>query len=462
MMSAHLLVFAALLSHAWAEDYCQQNCNFLCQQHKESELNAICNGACTKACYGAQKSSPYGEPYFRARTLFTLPVGEWITGGDSPVKPANADFYFTTLTGKLYHYVTTTDALDVIYSVDATKLASENGKGLYGVTLDRDYNLNQKLYLHYSVWPESGEQTDYYITEDAAAPDVVKVLKIDHFNVIQELEHTTYNEPVAGPVLRRIPQFSKSRSGGWIQAFVPEGFAASGNRVLFALGGNAGEDFLLARHAPYLSTIHATVPSQPELKDKIWASGLRDPISCTATSARISEVYCLLQTITDTGRINGTAVFRLKPGNNYGSEAFHAACTGLVCEQQYNRALMKSALLLFPDTGCSVRSIFTYTGSKMPRFRSKIFLVQDSCFQPESMKFSEVQILYLSYSGKTDQYTATPLYSMLEQRYLIDVKLLGGDNQNTVFLSGVSIKTGETVVQEIIPDKAGKIIDLSV
>jgi hypothetical protein len=163
----------------------------------------------------------------------------------------------------------------------------------------------------------------------------------------QELQHSAYHEIEARAVLRRVPQFAKGRSGGWIQSFPAQGLLSTGNRLLYAIGGNVEENFLLARHASYLSAIHAAVPSQPAKPDTVWSSGLRNPIACTATSTRISDIYCLLETITSTGRRNGTALFLLKPGNNYGSTAFQSACVGVACEQKYNAAYQKSALMLF-------------------------------------------------------------------------------------------------------------------
>jgi Glucose / Sorbosone dehydrogenase len=454
-----LLLSSFALLYIRAQQYCSNNCLQLCQFEKDTEYESKCKEQCHKACGGKQHSPPQKDPYFRTEFLFELPINERITGGDGPCKPSNADYYFTTLSGKLYHYVSTTGKLDVIYTVDPQKLSTGLNKGLYGVTIDRDYNKNRHMYLHYSVVLQAGEQKDYIIQEDPTN-DLVDILSVNHFNVIEQLIHDTYNAPTQVAVLKRIPQFTAKRSGGWIQSFVPAGLFSSGARLLFAIGGNSKEDILLARHAPFLSTIHSIVPSRPDIKDEMWASGIRNPISCSATSFKIGDVYCLLETVSPKGTVNGTALYRLKSGINYGSENFQKSCTGLACEQQRNSFYTKDALINFPNTSCAVSSIFTYTGHDMPRYKNTLLVTRDSCFDRETRTFTEVQIMYVAYNSINGEYKATPMSTSFQQRYLIDVKLLGADWKDAVMISGVSIVTGKTVVQELIPDRAGKTIDI--
>jgi hypothetical protein len=454
-----LLTGLVLAFFVQAQQYCTNNCQQLCVTHIDTEYEAKCREQCHKACSGKQQSLNQRDPYFRTEFVFELPVNERLTGGDAPCKPGNADFYFTTLSGKLYHYVTTTGALDVIYTVNPSKLATSGTKGLYGVTIDRDYNKNRKMYLHYSTIVETEEQKDYFIQEDPTN-DLVSVLTVDHFNVIEQLVHDTYNMPQPEKILKRIPQFSSKRSGGWIQSFVPAGLFSGGNRVLFAIGGNSKEDLLLARHAPFLSTIHSIIPDRPDLKDEMWASGIGNPISCTATSFKISDVYCLLETRTTYGTVNGTALYRLKSGVNYGSENYQKSCMGLECEQQRNTIYTKSALINFPNSSCPVTSVFTYTGHNMPRYKAKVFVTRDSCFDRETKSFTEVQIMYVAYNSMSGEYKATPMSTVFQQRYLVDVKLLGADWQDVFLLSGQSIVTGKTVVQDVIPDRAARTIDI--
>ena len=403
-----LLLLSLTLLSIRAQQYCTNNCLQLCQTEKDTEYENKCKEQCHKACSGKQQSRPVNDPYFRTEFLFELPTNERITGGDSPWKPANADYYFTTLSGKLYHYVTTTGALDVIYTVDPMVLSVSANKGLYGVTIDRDYNVNQKMYLHYSSVILPGEQKDYFIQDDPMA-DLGYVMSVDHFNVIEQLSHSVYNSPVAVNVLKRIPQFGVKRSGGWIQSFIPRGLFSSGNRLLFAIGGNSKEELLLARHAPFLSTIHSLVPDRPDLAEELWASGIRNPISCTATSFKITDIYCLLETLSNNNTVNGTALYRLKLGINYGSENYQKSCEGLACEQQRNTRYTKDALMTFPDKECPVKSIFTYTGRDMPGYKNKIFVTRDSCFDRETKTFTEAQILYVAYNSITADYRATPM-----------------------------------------------------
>lgn len=432
-----------------------------------------CRDACRRACEGVPHSYSRDDIYFSTRIAFELPPGEIITGGDAPVAPLNHDYYFTTRNGKLYHYVTSDSPtnglrLTELLQLNKRQLNTRNGKGLYSVAVDRKYAQNNRLYLAYATnqslaYSSVVEPKIYYIP-DPANSDLFSTLTVNHYTVVQEV---TLNGPQAqlGPIIREIEQFSPDSVGHWMGA-LHEDMALHGpaNRLLVAVGGNPGQDGLLAVYASHLSSMTVMVPKPGGIgtSEEPWSSAIRRPVDCSASGLSADVVHCLLESEDLQGSPNGTILYALKRGVNYGSADFRRHCSQnkLACKQRINDLMNRDGLIRFPHDECAVRSVHVYTGprSHMPSLHNQVLVTRDSCYSARTGSIREAELLYVDYNSAYGVYSATPLKLYLEHRFLTNVKLLGADGQATLLLSGVSLSTGKTVVQELIPEKAGQFL----
>lgn len=427
--------------------------------------------ACNRACSGIPHSRNSKDIYFTTRIAFELPGEEIITGGDAPPNPPNNDLYFTTLNGKLYHYVTSESngtaamRLTQLYRVSPTRLDQANGKGLFSVAVDRNYQYNNKLYLGYAMKPSNSEERRRFIPGSKEDPNLLSSMTLDHYTAVQEI---TLNGPRAEPgeILRQIEQYTPDNVGNWLGALHPDPILhGPENRLLVATGGNARQDGLLAVYGQHLSTMMVLVPKESgKHRDELWASAIRRPVDCSSSATMSRGVRCLLETEDKNGNANGTVLYELKRGTNYGSPEFrrHCAQNSLGCKQRINDLMNRDGLIRFSADECAVRSLHVFTGSRtrMPNFFGKTLGVRESCYRPEEQEFSEVELLYMDYNSAYGRWRATPLKLYLEHRYMINVTLLGADQQNTLLIAGYSLTSGTVVAQELLPEKAGQFIEL--
>jgi hypothetical protein len=446
-------------------------CNSICSPLCFGVKAESCKAACLRICSGIPHSTDSKDVYFTTRLAFELPAEEIITSGDAPPNPPNDDFYFTTLNGKLYHYVTSesngTAAMQLtqLYRIGTSKLDQSNGKGLFSVAVDRDYLRNRKMYLAYAMKLTPTEERRRYIPGSQKDPNLLSMMMLDHYTTIQEI---TLNGPRVepGPVLRQLEQYTSDNVGNWMGALHADpALHGPENRLIIATGGNAREDGLLAAYGQHLSTLKVLVPKENgNHRDELWASAIRRPVECSATATRARGIRCLLETEDIKGNANGTVLYELKRGTNYGSEAFRQHCekNSLGCTQRINDLSSRDGLIRFSSDECPVRSLHVYTGSRtrMPNFYGKTLGVRESCYNGKDNEFTEVELLYMAYNSAYGRWRATPLKIYLEHRYMINVSLLGADNQNTLMIGGYSLTSGTVVVQEMIPMKAGQFIDI--
>ena len=421
---------------------CREICRPIC-------ATTACLDACVGACSEPQNTPKRRNAEFKIEKLFELPAGERITGGDAPSYPSNLDYYFTTLCGKVYYYVEgSRDQPRVIYQVP--DLGTANEKGLYSIAMDRDYGRNNKLYLSYAK-PLGTDDPRSHLVQNQNNPNLYTPIIVDHLTVIQEFFRPV-DALVPSQILKKLEQYSNESVGNWLGAFAPEfGSFGTGNRLLYATGGNPNEDRLLAMFGSHLSTVRYIVPDNKEVPERQWSSAIQNPIVCSTPNTRISSIRCMVEMHDAQGNVNGTGLYVLKEGTNYGSDDFLEFCgIGLPCKQKYEKALNRRAVLTFPKTQCPVRWVHVYSGWTMRRYYGRVLLVQDSCYNAKTKTFTEAQILYADYNaGLKEPWTTTSLVLEMDNKYLVDAKLLGADSHNTLLLSGISLKTGNTVVQSV-------------
>lgn len=410
--------------------------------------------ACTGACSEASQTPKRRNAEFKITKVFELPVGERITGGDAPSYPPNADYYLTTLSGKVYCYTRGRQApLELLYQVP--NMDTIENKGLYSIAIDRDYAVNNKLYLSYASPLGPNDKREHQI-QNPRDPNLYTPIIVDHLTIVQEFRRPVHQlEP--SQVLKKLEQFSNESVGNWIGAMAPMfGTYGTGNRLLFATGGNPMEDRLAAMFGSHLSSLRFIIPDRPDLGEEMWSSAIQNPIACSSPNIKISAVRCLVEMHDSHGRYNGTGLYNLKQGYNYGSKDFVDFCDiGLPCRQQFETALNRDAMYIFPldSDNCPVRWVHVYSGWELKGYYGRTLLVRDSCYSRRLKAMTEVQILYVDYnSGLGQPRTLTPLVLEMDHKYLVDAKLLGADSHNTLLLTGVSLKTGTTVVQQIKPN----------
>lgn len=441
---------------------CDQLCIPLCQG------NTDCGLTCKRTCNGVPSSRSTKDAYFSTRIAFELPANEIITSGDAPSMPPNHDFYFTTLNGKLYHYVvsdspTSAMKLTMLFQVSPSRLDVRNGKGLFSVAIDRRFQYNNKLFLCYAMLPDSKEERRRFIPGSREDPNLLAPLDLDHYTTVQEVYmNGARAEP--GAYLKKIEQYTPDAVGNWMGSLHPDPSAhGKENRLILATGGNPRQDGLLAIYGPHLSSMTVLTPQlNGGSTEEIWSSAIRRPVDCSTTYLQAGSVRCLLETEDKSGQANGTVLYSLKRGTNYGTPEFRRHCeqNSLGCKQRINDWFNRDGLLAFPSSDCPVRSMHIFTGSRtrMPSFYGKTLALRESCYRPANKEISEIELLYIDYNAGYGRWKATPLKLALEHRFLVNATLLGADNQNTLMIAGLSLTSGTVVVQELIPVKAGEFI----
>lgn len=421
---------------------CERICAPLC-------TSLPCMQACSAACSEVPYTPRRRNAEFKITKLFELPPGEKITGGDAPSYPPNADYYFTTLSGKVYLYVSESrQPLQLLYQVPALDVSE--GKGLYSIAVDRDYGRNNKLYLFYARPLGSGDKTEHLI-QNQNNPNLYTRLGVDHLSVVEEFIRPVH-ELIPTQILKKLEQYDNRSAGNWLGAFAPEfGSSGYGNRLMFATGGNPLEDRLLAMFGSHLSSLRYIIPDRKDVPERVWASSIQTPLVCSTPNTRVGIARCIVEMHGTDGYVNGTGLYRFKEGGNYGSKDFIEFCgIGLPCQPRYESILNREAILTFPNTSCPVRWVHVYSGWELRKYYGRVLLTQDSCYDARTRQFTEAQILYVDYNaGRVDSWSTTPLSLELDFRYLVDTKLLGADSHNTLMLSGISLKTGNTVVQRV-------------
>lgn len=465
ILNAGLALFALSVAKALSSPPCSQICAPLCL-----DSSVVCLTACTRTCNGIPHSTDESGVYFSSRIAFELPGDEIITSADSAFLPINDDFYMTTLNGKLYRYTMSTSLtaplqLLMLYRIPIGRLDQTNGKGLYSVAVDQRYLENSKLYLAYSSKVEPTEDRRRYIPGSKDDPNLLSTLTLDHYTSVQEIVINGLSaEP--GPIIKKVEQYTGDAIGNWLGSMHPNPtIRKSTNRLVLATGGNAREDGLIAMFNAHLSSmVMMSENGENVVRTEVWSSAIRRPTDCSITYTRAGIVRCLLETEDHAGHANGTVLYALKQGTNYGSEAFRKHCelNNLGCKQRIEDVMNRDGLLAFPSTDCPVRTMHVYTGSRtrMPSFFGKVLAVRESCFRPEKKSFSEVELLYIDYNAGYGRTRSTPLKLYLQHRFLINTTIIGADNQNGLILAGYSLTSGTVIAQELIPKKAGEFLNL--
>src|SRR5690606_6603618 len=140
---------------------------------------------------------------------------------------------------------------------------------------------------------------------------------VDHYNVVHKFR-LLGNIAIPLNEVKRYPQVSTARSGGWMSAAMREGWNwYSEDPLYLAIGGNADENILYGAELSYLSSIRRMDANKPDETDAIWANGIGNPISCSTTIFKSGEIMCLVQ-------LEGgdRALYRIKKGTNSGRPEF--------------------------------------------------------------------------------------------------------------------------------------------
>lgn len=412
---------------------CKRSCAELCSVE-------ACVTLCERQCTAPSKIF-VGTPYLQTHLEFELDGNKQITSSDASSKIHPKRIYFTTLDGGVFRWDAVQRDLHQLYTVQ--RLALGNGTGLYAVTLNRNFHDNHLLYLHYAE-PVGKDDEDIIYMEDGAQP-----LPVKHYTTIAQylLEHDQIQPVSNQPILRRHAQFSGKRSGGWMKSSVRNSLAPSNTSTLiYALGGDEEHALVAPQHNYHLSMIHIFTPEEKVQREQMWASGIRNPVSCATSMLKSDYLYCLLQT-TPIVR----TLFQLKKNVNYGSAKYREVCRGRLCEGSRTPIFGLNGLLNYTN-GCPVSSIFIYSGAEMRRFKSHLFLSQDACFSANS--FHPTQMLHLAYNDKTGLWTTLPISTQFVDDMLVNTTIMGGDMTDKWYVAGYSLRTGRVSVQSITPLRA--------
>jgi Glucose / Sorbosone dehydrogenase len=416
--------------------------------------NVICDRTCPAACRTddcitlciRQCNAPSklfaGRPYLATELEFELEAGE-ITSSDSCSKLGRNITYFTTLDGRLMAWNADTRELQQMYSVPG--LEQGNGKGLYAVTLNRNFNTNSLLYLHYAEPIKPGDEKIVYMSNGT------EPIPVKHYTTIAQfkLEYGQLQPLAERPILRRHAQFSHKRSGGWLKSSIRNPLMPSNTSTLiYALGGDEEHALLAPQNNHHLSMIHTFVPEESGGREMMWASGIRNPIDCATSMLKSDYLYCLLAT-TPTVR----TLYQLKRNVNYGSPQYRQLCKDRLCEGSRVPVTGLNGLLNY-TSGCPVSSIFLYTGAEMRRFKAHLFLSRDACFSEGS--FHTTQLLHLAYNTVNGVWTTIPITTQFNDDLLVNTKIMGGDLHSDWFIAGSSLRTGRVSVQRIKPMRASE------
>lgn len=422
-----LVFLLVLFAIAYAAETCSETCARVCH-------SAACQYPCQQKC--SSVAQPVEKPYFTLEHVQSFPPGTVITGSDAPAKVKGGLLYFTTLAGQIYRYNQTSDHMKVMYTVPRQSIDTSHDKGLYDIAMHRDYNSNGRVYIHYAAKPSAD-------SEDIFA---------DHDNVIAELEFSGIGFNFIREV-KRIPQLSKERSGGWATMGLRQGILSGKAYLYVAVGGNKEEVAIRNEVTPELSTIYALAdPDDPENEEEfVWASGVKNPLDCTASVFKAGRIQCLVEDLD-----HNRHVLSLHKGYNYGSEEFVQQCTGLACRQQRNQLLSKNALVTFESKECPVRSMQIYTGHDMRNYHSSVFLSRDACYDVEKQEFvgSEILRIYRDHYKATYKTIAMPT-TMIDDM-LVNTTLVGGDRLDQIYIAGYAVRSGETVLYRIVPTELAR------
>ena len=459
-----LLTFLCLSSSIHAAQPCFRNCQAICP-------SAACQSACQQTCSKAV-SRFYGKPYFRASPAFSLPAGTQITGSDAPMKPANSNIYFTTLGGTVYRYdwsVGGAAGLNAVFVLNNRLLAGGEGKGLYDIAFNIDYNLNGLAYLQYAE--PAGADAEIVFIPDEKHPDLLSRLVPDHYNVIVQIESLgDMNWQLsARPPLRRLVQYSSARSGGWLKAGMREFYRSLDNttRLNYAVGGNPEELALLVRHAPHLSIVGSFIPeltgSRNDVEnvddDKLWAAGIRNPIACASSPLyKVDYIYCMVEETFGNQKQVQRSIFKLKRGVNYGSHKYAYFCQDKLCAGYRTPMLSAGPLLSWAaQDECPMHSMRLYTGSKLNRnFAGQLFVVCDAYYNVKTSQFVPTALLLFNYDTINGIWRLSDIPTAFDDDdLLVNTTLLGGDLQDRMLIAGYSLRRSEMVAYHLDPEKAG-------
>ncbi len=421
-------------------------CNFVCGPE---------DGSCLYACnYNITHAPPsfFGAPWVRLVQRFNLgELEETVTGCDSPLRGDKENIYFTTLQGKVYRYKNTTNSFDTVFNLGrSVDLAIGEGKGLYDVAFHREYEKNFLFYLHYAIPAAPNDLLTLVDKATSRSRQKVYQIKIHHYNVISEFRKIG-DSAMFLRQLRKIPQVSEKRSGGWLASGIREGWKYyTENPLYFATGGNTNESIVYGRHMSYLSSLRRFDSNNITEADQQWASGIGDPISCASTVHKSGKVVCLIQVL------NGTRmIYTIEKDMNIGSDNYVEQCTSAACANgKKHRPADRVPMAVFPTSDCNITSIFIYTGYKMNKFRGNVFLSRDACYNEKLDVFQSAQLLRLVKNRTSYGWYASVLPSDFEDGFLVNTSLVGADKHSDFFFSGYSLRTGKLEFYSIDPVRA--------
>ena len=420
-------------------------CNRVCKPD-----NAICLSACG---YNISHLPPpfFGAPWVRLSARFDMGVlDEQVSGCSAPLNSEKTNIYFTTLQGRLYQYNNQTNDFGALLDLSQYFGLDQNvSKGLYDVSFHRQFEQNGHFYVHFSVPAKRG--TVLTVSSDVRTPGTQQAyqLVVDHYNVVHKFR-LLGNIAIPLNEVKRYPQVSTARSGGWMSAAMREGWNwYSEDPLYLAIGGNADENILYGAELSYLSSIRRMDANKPDETDAIWANGIGNPISCSTTIFKSGEIMCLVQ-------LEGgdRALYRIKKGTNSGRPEFVKLCQSHACAQQKARLDTAPLEVFKKDARCPVTSVLHYTGYKMNKFRTNLFLSRDSCFDAKTGAFRPAELLRLVKNSTTAEWYTHTLPSDFEDNFLVETKLIGADKHNDFFLSGYSMRSKKRVFYSIDPIRA--------
>lgn len=420
-------------------------CNRVC-----SPDSAICLAACN---YNITHLPPpfFGAPWVRLSARFNMgQLDEEVTGCSAPLNAEKTNIYFTTLEGRLYQYNNATNDFGTVLDLGRMlELDTNQSKGLYDVAFHRQFEQNGEFYLHYSVPAPAG--TALTLSSDVRTPGRPQVyqLVVDHYNVIRKFRKVGNTALSLGEV-HRFPQLSPARSGGWMSAALREGWRWYSEDPLYvAIGGNTDENILYGAELSYLSSIRRLDANDPNSTEFAWASGVGNPLSCSSSIAKSGEVMCIAEL-----HSGDRALYRIRKGTNVGSPEFVRRCESYACRQTKKR-IDTAPLQVFPaGQQCPITSVQHYTGYRMNKFKTNLFLSRDACFDAKSGAFRPTELLRLVKNSTSGAWYTHKLPTDWEDNFLVETKLVGADKHNDFFLSGYSMRQAKRVFYSIDPVRA--------
>jgi hypothetical protein len=427
MLNLVLLLLLAAATVASTSGPCTESCHVMC-------TDPTCVKDCSDKCHSALTHTE--KPWFQLEHIQSFPAGTQITGSDTPSKPRSRVVYFTTLDGKVYRYNAASNHMKMMHKLPAHTLDMRHGKGLYDIAFHRDFDKNGKVYLHYATYPPNDSKERYR----------------DHDNVIVELETSGLGMDFVREI-KRIPQYTPERSGGWTKMGLREGFSTRKVWLYTAVGGNKEEIVSRNEGAPALSTIYAI--AQPEdrtqVEERVWASGIQDPIDCSASVFKADRIQCLIEDSQGKRHVQS-----LRKGYNYGSDEFVESCFGKVCRNQFSMLASRDALVSFEATECTVRSLQMYTGHNMRNYQMDMFMTRDACYDSRLKQFNSTEVLRIYRDHSAGQYKTIVMPTNMIDDMMVNTTLVGGDKLDDFYVAGYSMRSGEYSLHRIVPIKAAE------